>query len=226
MTKYVKYDGDVEPEEKDYVEQMRNTYNTYKKKNKLDEYFDAAKNSNLFIQLKKYIIPIEDPKKTVERKTGNILKGRSDLKKKGDKYTVDTELKIKKGLTPKEKKALKKSIVEELDNKIKGSGMRPTIVLSSDSEDERPKRGGRVKPIKTLKDVLKHLLEHIEDLDGEFDEDDYKQSKEIIDILKKVKKAKKRAIPVQSSLSQYLENVEKKKDDERLLKVDKFLNMF
>jgi len=168
------------------------------------------------------------PKTTPKKKQskGNIMKGRSDIETKGGKRMITTELNIKKGLTPKEKTTLKKSVLIEFDKKIKGSGMRPTIVLSSDSEDERPKRGGRVKPIKTLKDVLKHLLEHIEDLDGEFDEDDYKQSKEIIDILKKVKKAKKRAIPVQSSLSQYLENVEKKKDDERLLKVDKFLNMF
>ena len=168
--------------------------------------------------------PKTAPKK--KQSKGNIMKGRSDIETKGGKRMITTELNIKKGLTPKEKTTLKKSVLIEFDKKIKGSGMRPTIVLSSDSEDERPKRGGRVKPIKTLKDVLKHLLEHIEDLDGEFDEDDYKQSKEIIDILKKVKKAKKRAIPVQSSLSQYLENVEKKKDDERLLKVDKFLNMF
>ena len=172
--------------------------------------------------------PKTTPKTTPKKKQskGNIMKGRSDIETKGGKRMITTELNIKKGLTPKEKTTLKKSVLIEFDKKIKGSGMRPTIVLSSDSEDERPKRGGRVKPIRTLKDVLKLLLEHIEDLDGEFDDDDYKQSKEIIDILKKVKKAKKRAIPVQSSLSQYLENIEKKKDDERLIKVDKFLNMF
>jgi tRNA-dihydrouridine synthase len=167
----------------------------------------------------------KETKKTKQTK-GNVMKGRSDITVKDGKRNITTELNIKKGLTPKEKSTLKKSIIDEFDVKIKGSGMKPEIILSSDSEDEkRPKRGGKLKPVNTLKDILKHLLEHIQDMNGEYDEDDYKHSKEIIDILKGVKKSKKKK-GTQSSLSQYLNNVEKKKDDERLMKVDKFLNMF
>ena len=291
---------------------------------------EGERDENFFKEMKK------EAKKTVERKTGNILKGKSDLKKKGDKYTVDTELKIKKGLDAKTKRALKKSVVEELDKRMEGGKMRttagkefsnnnkarrkreeemeakelatlsfmeragafdrppemddlleklhpvpradmehvlsqvekniddkellpafyketikrienqmglnkegkglrnkPEIILSSDSEDERkPKRGGKLKPVNTLKDVLKHLLEHINDINGEYDEDDYKQSKEIIDLLKGIKKNKKKTTH-KSSLNQYLENIEKKKDeartkksDEMMVKVDRFLNMF
>lgn len=57
-------------------------------------------------------------------KESNLMKARSDLKKKGDKYTVDTDMNIKKGLEPKIKKALKKSITEELDKKLKGSSLK------------------------------------------------------------------------------------------------------
>ncbi len=64
---------------------------------------------------------LSKPKK--EYKEDNIMKARSDLKKKGDKYTVDTEMNIKKGLEPKVKRALKKSITEEMDKKI-GKGIK------------------------------------------------------------------------------------------------------
>jgi hypothetical protein len=47
---------------------------------------------------------------------GEIMKGCSDLKKKGDKYEVETELNIKEGLEPKVKLALIKSIIIELNN--------------------------------------------------------------------------------------------------------------
>lgn len=47
--------------------------------------------------------------------TGEIMKASSELKKKGDKYTVDTELDIKKGLDDKIKKAFIKSIIMELN---------------------------------------------------------------------------------------------------------------
>ena len=66
-------------------------------------------------------------------KETNLMKGRSDLKKKGDKYTVDTDLNIKKNLDPKVKKALKKSILEEVNERLKGSGFNK-IEFSSDEE--------------------------------------------------------------------------------------------
>ena len=84
-------------------------------------------------------------------KEGNIMKGRSDLKKKGDKYTVDTNLNIKKGLDDKVKRALKKSVMTELDKQIRGGTIQ--LDLSSDDETDgkglyagRP-RGGQIEPL-------------------------------------------------------------------------------
>jgi hypothetical protein len=55
-------------------------------------------------------------KKSKEYKESNIMKGRSDLKKKSNgKYEVETELNIKEGLEPKVKIAFVKSIIEELN---------------------------------------------------------------------------------------------------------------
>lgn len=54
-------------------------------------------------------------KSKTEYKEGEIMKARSELIKKGDKYSVDIELNIKKGLDPKVKRALIKSIIEELN---------------------------------------------------------------------------------------------------------------
>jgi hypothetical protein len=48
-------------------------------------------------------------------KESNIMKGRSDLKKKGDKYEVETELHINNDIDDKIKRALIKSIIEELN---------------------------------------------------------------------------------------------------------------
>jgi hypothetical protein len=56
-------------------------------------------------------------KKTIKTyKESNLMKGRYDLKKnKSGKYSVDTEMNIKKDLEPKVKRALIKSIIEELN---------------------------------------------------------------------------------------------------------------
>lgn len=89
-----------------------------------------------------------------EYKEGEIMSGKSELVKKGKKYSIDTELKVKKGLEPKVKRALKKSVVEELDKRIKGSGIKKKVRkieldLSSDEEPikrkrGRPKKGGMI----------------------------------------------------------------------------------
>jgi hypothetical protein len=68
-------------------------------------------------------------------KEKNLMKGRSDLKKKGDKYSVETDLNIKKNLDPKVKRALKKSIVEEVNERLKGSGF-DKVEFSDDEETE------------------------------------------------------------------------------------------
>jgi hypothetical protein len=59
---------------------------------------------------------LENGNMRTEYKEENIMKGRSDLKKKGEKYEVETELNVRKGLEPKVKLALMKSIITELNN--------------------------------------------------------------------------------------------------------------
>jgi hypothetical protein len=67
---------------------------------------------NMFFGNKK---TVQNEPKTKEYKEGNIMKAHSKLKKKGDKYSVDIELNIKKSLEQKVKRALIKSIIEELN---------------------------------------------------------------------------------------------------------------
>jgi hypothetical protein len=136
---------------KNFNQSLYNEINRLKSEYKIDE---AEK------KLKELI---KQPKKVKQYKVGNIMKGRSDLKKKGDKYTVDTEINVKKGLEPKIKRALKKSVNEELDRKFKGG----SIILDYDdssSDDEE-----YIKPVKNIdknelnnySKILYHLLEHI-----------------------------------------------------------------
>lgn len=86
---------------------------------------------------------LEKAKKTYKEKS--LMKAKSELKKKGDSYTVDTEMNVRKGLDAKVKRALKKSVVEELDKKISGSGIRKIDLDMSSDEEEKPKRRGRPK---------------------------------------------------------------------------------
>jgi hypothetical protein len=62
-----------------------------------------------FTTIKKIIIT----NKTYEE--GTIMKGRSDLKKKGSKYEIETEININNDINDKVKRALIKSIIEELN---------------------------------------------------------------------------------------------------------------
>ena len=150
----------------------------------------------------------EKPKKTY--KESNLMKARSDLKKKGDKYGVETEMNIKKGLEPKVKRALKKSIDEELDKKLKGRGIRKIKLDMSSDEEVKPKRTrGRPKKgkgyyddestsseesssdeedIKEYSKILKHLVGHLTDRKEKLDPKDAKQAKELINRLIKKRK--------------------------------------
>lgn len=73
-------------------------------------------------------ISIQGKKYKYDKFLGFILTGGSELVKKNGKYTVDTNFEVKKGLSKNIKKTLKKSVVEELDKKIKGSGVRKIIL--------------------------------------------------------------------------------------------------
>lgn len=66
------------------------------------------------------IKPKPKPKKTY--KEMNLMKGRSDIRNKNGKTSVETELNIRKGLDNKVKRALRNSIETELDKKIKSLG--------------------------------------------------------------------------------------------------------
>jgi len=141
-----------------------------------------------------------------EYKESNIMKARSDLKKNKDgKYSVDTEMNIKKGLEPKVKKALKKSVILELDKEIEGSGFRKIDLDYSSSEDEKPKKKRGRPPkkgkglicdsdsesdddeIKEYGKILSHLVSHIKDPKEPIDKKDFKQA---IELIKKIKTKK------------------------------------
>ena len=80
------------------------------------------------LQAREQIEREPEPKKKGRPK--NIMKGRSDL----DGNKITTELNIKKGLQPKVKRALKKSVIAELDNKMSGNGLRGRTISLSDSD--------------------------------------------------------------------------------------------
>lgn len=165
-----------------------------KKLNKLNEDIEKE-NKKILLSYK----TLKKENKDILRssKVGNIMKASSELKKKGDKYTVDTEMKIKKGLDDKTKKALKKSVIQEFNTKIKGSGVRKIELDYSSSEDEKPKKGKGLDDyeysssdeddIKEYGKILKHLIEHIKDPKEKIDKRDYVQATELI---KKIKSKK------------------------------------
>jgi len=77
----------------------------------------------------------EAPKPKSKKTTSkNIMKGRADLK--GNR--VNANLNIKKGLDPKVKRALRKAVIEDLDKKISGSGLKKLInkIYLSDSDSD------------------------------------------------------------------------------------------
>ncbi len=145
-----------------------------------------------------------DKKKNIDKDVGTIMKGKSDLIKKGDKYSVDTEMNIKEGLEPKVKRALKKSIIDETNKKIKGykkpikglgvSGRSLNLDsdISSSSDDETPKKKVDIRELKNYAKMLSHLLEHIEDPKEPIDKKDYKDAKRIIGDMEKVKRGRGR----------------------------------
>jgi len=76
-----------------------------------------------------------------------IMKASSMSKNKEDnnRPAVDTDMSIKKGITDKMKRALKKSVINSLENELKGSGFIVDSDTSSDEEIITIKRRGRPK---------------------------------------------------------------------------------
>lgn len=115
-------------------------------------------------------------------KTGNIMKGRSDLiKMQTGKYAVEAEIKLRKGLEPKVKRALKKAVDKELDKRIKG-GRIIDLDYSSSSTDEES--SSDEEDTEEYKKILKHLLSHIRDPKEKKDPRDIRDIKGIMKRLK------------------------------------------
>lgn len=122
-------------------------------------------------------------------KEKNIMKARSDIKKSGDKFLVDTNMKVKKSLEPKVKNALKKSINLALDKEFKGGSINLDYGSSDESSDGEKSKIDK-NELKNYASMLRHLLEHIEDDSEPIDKKDYKDAKKLIDNMEKVKKGK------------------------------------
>lgn len=133
----------------------------------------------------------------MDKDLGLIMKGKSDLtKSKEGKYRVNTELKVKKDLNAKIKKALKKSILTEVDKKFKGSGLK-NIELDYSSDDMygmgyESDSSSDEEDTEEYSKILKHLVGHITNKKEKMDKTDAKQAKEIINrLIKKRKNPKK-----------------------------------
>lgn len=133
----------------------------------------------------------------MDKDIGTIMKGKSDLtKSKSGKYSVNTDLKVKKDLNAKIKKALKQSILTEVDKKFKGSGIRD-IELDYSSDDMygmgyESDSSSDEEDTEEYSKILKHLVGHITNKKEKMDKTDAKQAKEIINrLIKKRGRPKK-----------------------------------
>lgn len=85
--------------------------------------------------------PVPKAKKTYKEQS--LMKARSDLKKIGDKYSIDTDMNVRKGLTPKIQKALKQSIDNALLKNFKGGSINLDFDDSSSDDELYGRRRGR-----------------------------------------------------------------------------------
>lgn len=136
----------------------------------------------------------EGKKISMDKDIGTIMKGKSDLtKSKVGKYIVNTELKVKKDLNTKIKKALKQSILTEVDKKFKGSGIKK-IELDYSSDDmfgTGYESESDNEDNEQYSKILKHLIGHITNEKEKVDKTDVKQVNEILSRIIKKRKHKK-----------------------------------
>lgn len=97
----------------------------------VQEYF---KNIDNYVNMKPST-NISTTKSKKSQKPGNIMKARSDLKKKGDKYEITTDMNVRKGLGPKAKKALKESVNKALNKEFKGGRINGGMIGNDDDSD-------------------------------------------------------------------------------------------
>jgi hypothetical protein len=128
--KFVNYDSDSDEEtEQDIYNRIK--YQIDRKKNSAEwkEQGNVRRDEKINAEFEKLLksgkeLSIAGKKFKYDKHLGIILSGGSELVKKNGKYTVDTNFKVKKGLSKNIKKTLKKSVLQELDKKMKGSGIR------------------------------------------------------------------------------------------------------
>lgn len=174
---------------------MQTVKSPRRKNESVDEFIERLKKQSSERRLKRE----NNQKKIKPLKESNIMKARSDLKKKGTTYSVDTEMNVKKGLEPKVKRALKKSVDMELERNFKGGSINldysSSDSESSDSDDENSKKKKKTidkKELKNYAKMLSHLLEHIEDPKERVDKKDYRDSKKLISDMEVVKRGRGR----------------------------------
>jgi hypothetical protein len=99
--------------------------------------------------------------KTINKKGySNVLKGRTDLKYNDGKLTADSEVKVRKGLNPKEKKAIKTSINKEIEKALMNGGK---IILDEESDDEF--EGGMIRAEDMDEELMRILNESLSGMD-------------------------------------------------------------
>lgn len=140
----------------------------------------AIKDKELELEKEHYKLLMAQDKLRIEKDVGEIMKGKSELIKKGKKMSVETELDIKKGLQKKVKNALRKSIIDEIDKKLIGSGLYDSSSSEESSSDE--------EEIDNYSKILNHLLSHIKDPKEKTDKKDIRDAKSLITSIEKVKR--------------------------------------
>jgi hypothetical protein len=148
-----------------------------------DDYEGVISLANKFLKSPlpaKPVKPVKPPKHVyAPLKEKTIMKGESELvHKKSGKWSVDTKMKISKNLKPVVKRALRKSVVGEIDrnlekHQIKGGSLNLDYDSSSDEEE-----------VDEYSKVLKHLVSHITDKHERPDNRDFNQA---IDLIRHIK---------------------------------------
>jgi len=124
-------------------------------------------------------------RKTLKGKETQIMDAKSTAHKVGDKAVITTDMNVSNGLSPKDKKALRASVMKALDNNIKGgmiyeeTGMkkrgRPKINKTLDNLKGKGSRSVHPTPPITINNltpekILTMTIQQCEDMLDELDE--------------------------------------------------------
>jgi len=163
-------------------------------------------------------------KKKKTYKTGNVMKGRSDLKKKGDKYEIETELNVKKGLEPKVKKALKKSVDMELDKQFKGGNINLDYDSTISEEDEMVNKAmeKQYNRFNEYQEELELFDMHRRASERLNEEEKLKKGETVEDFIKRMKELKERRLKERKENEEDKKNRDSSPTSNNLLKKYKY----